>query len=137
MAWGKVDNGTNFKDERQFNVTEKWEKAMGVIPTKRTVNLRRHPDGKKVKDFTLNSLNRKNLLNAQGLNKPPTRGRRDGFTPETSSPVPSESKETNCHETKRDTFMNSFQANDINDIEDQDQGRSRSGRSRRSNGLWY
>ena len=121
MAWGKVDNGTNFRDKRQFTVTEKWEKAMRVIPTKRTVNLHRHPDGRKVKDFTLN---RQNLLTAQGLDKPATRGRRVGFTPETSSPVPSESKETNCHETKRDTFINSFQANDIKDqdqveVEDQ------------------
>ena len=43
VAWGKVNQGTNFSDDPQFTVTERWDKMIGVIPTKRTVGFIRHP----------------------------------------------------------------------------------------------
>ena len=107
VAWGKVDQGTNFSDDQQFTVTERWDKMIGVAPTKRTVGLVRHPEargGRGEHDFTLN---RQNMLTPQGLSEP---ARRDGTTSEVFFPVPSESREINFHKTRRNV-----QANDIED----------------------
>ena len=77
---------------------------VGVVPTKRTVGLVRHPEAGCSRGENNFTLNRQNMLTPQGL---PTR---DGTTSEVSFPVPSESRKANFQKTRRNV-----QANDTED----------------------